>query len=225
MKATPKHWTVKEILDLRRNKLLEVDPEYQRGNVWTRVQQQYFVDSILRGYHVPLFYLHVQKGKMVGSLQVGDRLYIIDGQQRLQALWAFSEGAFKLLDPREHIGLFPQALADASCSWAGRDVHRLDPDDKRQFLVTKLSVVQIETEDHTEVRDLFIRLQGGKPLTPPRAAGRMAGRFWWVCMSSRWQGGYREVPWPRFFPKTNALAEQRQEPEGAPTRCSDDYAI
>ena len=36
MKATPQHRTVREILDLRRNKLLEVDPEYQRGHVWTK---------------------------------------------------------------------------------------------------------------------------------------------------------------------------------------------
>ena len=92
MKAAPQHWTVKHILNLRRNKLLEVDPEYQRGHVWTRIQQQYFIDSILRGYHIPLFYLHVQKGKTVGTHKVGDRLYIVDGQQRLQALWAFSGG-------------------------------------------------------------------------------------------------------------------------------------
>ena len=182
MKATPQHWTVEHILNLRRNKLLEVDPEYQRGHVWTRIQQQYFIDSILRGYHIPLFYLHVQKGKMVGSHQVGDRLYIVDGQQRLQALWAFSEGAFKLLDPREHVGRFPLAMAAKTCEWAGRDIHRLDEGTKTRFSETKLSVVEIETDDHTEVRDLFIRLQGGKPLTPQEQRDAWPGEFGaYVC--------------------------------------------
>ena len=94
---------------------------------------------------------------------------------RLQALWAFSEGAFKLLDPREHVGRFPQDLANLSCSWAGRDIHGLDDDTKRRFLDTELSIVSLETDDHNEVRDLFVRLQGGKPLTPQEQRGRMAG--------------------------------------------------
>ena len=105
MKSTPKQRTVEEFLTLQKNQLLAVDPEYQRGPVWTRLQKQYFVDSILRGYHIPLIYLHFKKGSEVGGLQVGDRLYIIDGQQRVLALYEFSEGSFPLLDPKEHPGV------------------------------------------------------------------------------------------------------------------------
>ena len=213
MNATPEHLTVGEVLDLRRNKLLEIDPEYQRGHVWTRVQQQYFVDSILRGYHVPLFYLHVQKGRKVGSHQVGDRLYIVDGQQRLQALWAFSEGAFKLLDPREHVGRFPQALADASCSWAGRDIHRLDADTKRRFFETKLSVVQIETDDHTEVRDLFIRLQGGKPLTPQEQRDAWPGEFGAFVCRIGGKAGIEKYPGHDFFLKLMRSPSNARNPK------------
>ena len=108
MISNTKQRTVKQILDLQKNKLLEVDPEYQRGPVWTRIQKQYFVDSILRGYHIPLIYMHFKKGNEVGGLQVGDRLYIIDGQQRVRALYEFSEGAFPLLDPRDPPGAFPE---------------------------------------------------------------------------------------------------------------------
>lgn len=199
MQATPEHWPVERVLELRRNNLLDVDPEYQRGHVWTRVQQQFFVDSILRGYHVPLFYFHVQKGKQVGSLQTGDRLFIVDGQQRLQALWAFAEGAFKLLDPREHVGRFPQALANASCPWAGRDIHRLDTDTKREFLETELSIVQIETDDHTEVRDLFIRLQGGIPLTPQEQRDAWPGQFGAFVCRIAGKEGIEKYPGHDFF--------------------------
>ena len=199
MKASPQHWTVEHILNLRRNKLLEVDPEYQRGHVWTRIQQRYFIDSILRGYHIPLFYLHVQKGKTVGTHQVGDRLYIVDGQQRLQALWAFSEGAFKLLDPREHVGRFPLAMAEKNCEWAGRDIHRLDEETKTRFYETNLSVVEIETDDHTEVRDLFIRLQGGKPLTPQEQRDAWPGMFGaYVCRIGG-KAGIEKYPGHDFF--------------------------
>ena len=213
MKARPKHWPVREILDLQRNKLLEVDPEYQRGHVWTRVQQQFFVDSILRGYHVPLFYFHVQKGKKVGSLQTGDRLYIVDGQQRLQALWAFSEGAFKLLDPREHVGRFPQGLANAPCPWAGRDIHRLDADTKQKFFDTELSIVSIETDDHTEVRDLFIRLQGGKPLTPQEQRDAWPGQFGAFVCRIAGKAGIEKYPGHDFFLELMRSPANAKNPE------------
>ena len=150
---------------------------------------------------------------MVGPLQTGDRLYIIDGQQRLQALWAFSEGAFRLLDPREHIGLFPQALADASCSWAGRDIHRLDADNKRQFFNTKLSVVQIETEDHTEVRDLFIRLQGGKPLTPQEQRDAWPGKFGAFVCRIGGKAGIEKYPGHDFFLKLMRSPSNAKNPK------------
>lgn len=199
MKATPDHWPVSRVFELRRDNLLQVDPEYQRGPVWTRVQQQFFVDSILRGYHVPLFYFHFQKGKKVGPLQGGDRLYIVDGQQRLEALWAFSQGAFKLLDPKEHVGRFPEALANAPCPWAGRDIYRLDADTKQRFLTTELSIVNIETDDHTEVRDLFVRLQGGKPLTPQEQRDAWPGQFGAFVCRIAGKAGIERYPGHDFF--------------------------
>ena len=177
MKSETEPLSVKEILKLQKNKLLEVDPEYQRGPVWTRLQKQYFVDSILRGYHIPLIYMHFKKGSEVAGLQVGDRLYIIDGQQRVQALYQFSEGAFPLLDPKDHPGHFPKSLIEAPCEWAGRDIHQLDDGTRESFFGTPLSVVKIETEDENEVRDLFIRLQGGKPLTPQEQRDAWPGAF------------------------------------------------
>ena len=177
MKSTSQQRTVREILELQKAKLLEVDPEYQRGPVWTPVQKQFFVDSILRGYHIPLIYLHLKKGRVIRDLTVGDRLYIIDGQQRVRALYEFSEGAFPLLDPNEHPGRFPKSLVDAPCPWAGRNWHQLDDDTQDAFFATNLSVVDIETDDENEVRDLFIRLQGGKPLTPQEQRDAWPGKF------------------------------------------------
>ena len=199
MKSTSQQRTVKDILQLQKNKLLEVDPEYQRGPVWQPIQKQFFVDSILRGYHIPLIYLHLKKGKVIGDLRVGDRLYIIDGQQRVQALYEFSEGAFSLLDPKEHPGRFPKPLVDAPCAWAGRDWHQLDDETQARFFDTNLSVVDIETDDENEVRDLFIRLQGGKPLTPQEQRDAWPGNFGaFVCRV----GGKKDIaryPGQDFF--------------------------
>lgn len=199
MKSTSQQRTVGDILQLQKNKLLEVDPEYQRGRVWTPVQKQFFVDSILRGYHIPLIYLHLKKGTVIGDLRVGDRLYIVDGQQRVRALYEFSEGAFSLLDPKQHPGRFPKSLVDAPCAWAGRDIHQLDDKTRARFLETKLSVVDIETNDENEVRDLFIRLQGGKPLTPQEQRDAWPGRFGAFVCQVGGKRGIARYPGQDFF--------------------------
>ena len=214
MISKTKQRTVKQILDLQKNKLLEVDPEYQRGPVWTRIQKQYFVDSILRGYHIPLIYMHFKQGNEVGGLQVGDRLYIIDGQQRVQALYEFSEGAFPLLDPRNHPGRFPKSLIEARCEWAARDMHQLDDGTRDRFLDTRLSVVYIQTEDQNEVRDLFIRLQGGKPLTPQEQRDAWPGSFGAFVCRVAGKKGVAKYPGHDFFRKLLRANVRANTPKG-----------
>jgi len=41
---------IKDLLDLKRNNILTVNPEYQRGAVWKDPQQKKLIDSVLRGY-------------------------------------------------------------------------------------------------------------------------------------------------------------------------------
>ena len=65
------------------DKILSVNPEYQRGVVWNAVQCQMFLDSVLRGHYMPLIYLRELPG---------NRYEIIDGQQRINALWGFVHG-------------------------------------------------------------------------------------------------------------------------------------
>ena len=52
---------ISELLELRRTEMLTVNAEYQRGAVWGEAQQKKLVDSIFRGYPLPLIYLHHKK--------------------------------------------------------------------------------------------------------------------------------------------------------------------
>ena len=97
MNAVPDDLTVADVLALKAQQMLVVNPEYQRGSVWTPVQKKKLVDSVLRGYPIPLIYLHHIR-QTAGKL-VSERYEIIDGQQRINALSDFHDGAFKLLDP------------------------------------------------------------------------------------------------------------------------------
>ena len=69
------------------------NPEYQRGEVWTRSQQRKLIDSIFRGYQLPIFYLQDTSVEYSDGGR-WDRLEIIDGQQRVNALRGYVKGDF-----------------------------------------------------------------------------------------------------------------------------------
>lgn len=177
MQMEPTEHTVDEILDLRKNRMLTVNPEYQRGAVWSVAQKKRLIDSILRGYPIPLIYLHHIKTTVAGMQR--EDLEVIDGQQRINSLYEFREGAFKLFDPKkdEKEAKFPNFVKDAPCPWASCTFDTLPSELKTAFLTTSLFVVKITTDTPHEARDLFIRLQAGLPLNAQEKRDAWPGGF------------------------------------------------
>lgn len=73
---------------------LDLQPNFQRGEVWGKAKKQRLIDSILRGWHIPP--VHV--------IQVpnSEKQEVLDGQQRLAAIRDFIEGVYPIngnLDP------------------------------------------------------------------------------------------------------------------------------
>jgi len=87
--------TVSDLLELRSADMLYANREYQRGAVWSTAQKKMLVDSVLRGYAIPLIYLHHISKQVAGHRL--DKFEVIDGQQRINALYEYREGSFKLL--------------------------------------------------------------------------------------------------------------------------------
>lgn len=97
MKATPSFKTIRDLLELKKYNMLYANPEYQRGAVWKKPQKKRLVDSVFRGYPLPLIYLHHISKEVAGAKR--DDFAVIDGQQRINALYEYKEGSFKLFDP------------------------------------------------------------------------------------------------------------------------------
>ena len=116
---------ISELLELKQNNMLTVNPEYQRGAVWKDPQQKKLIDSVFRSYPLPLIYLHHKK-KTVAGMQRED-LEIIDGQQRINALNKFGQNALKLFDPvkDDKVARFPIFIKNLPCPWAGCDYNSL----------------------------------------------------------------------------------------------------
>lgn len=106
-------------------------------------------------------------------------LEVLDGQQRINALYGFHEGAFKLFDPNkdEREAKFPNFIKEIPCPWAHQTFDMLSPELQGRFLKTPLLMVKITTNSDNEARDLFIRLQAGLPLNAQEKRDAWAGRF------------------------------------------------
>ena len=170
---------IKDLLALKRKGMLTVNPEYQRGAVWAEAQQKRLVDSVMRGYPLPLIYLHYKKVEMAGLSS--ESLEIIDGQQRIDALYAFAEKGIKLFDPTldDKKARFPDFTKNIPCPWGQKDYRSLPEELRVKFDETDLFIVRVTTDNEDEARDLFIRLQAGLPLNPQEKR-------------DAWPGGYTE---------------------------------
>ena len=169
-------WTVGKLIDCERQQFLKVNHEYQRGLRWTELQKKMFIDSIFRGYSIPAFYFH--KREKTAHNFSATHLEIVDGQQRINAIYSFSEGAFSLLDPTKELGSrFPNFVKDDQCPWGGKRYDELPEKLQNKFKNQSIVVYEITTDNENLIRDLFIRLQGGTPLTPQDRRDSWPGNF------------------------------------------------
>src|SRR3982750_2981735 len=64
-------------------------PDWQREEVWSDDKKRKLIDTILRGWKLPKFYF--QK-----TISNPDEYDVVDGQQRLAAIFEFKDGDLKL---------------------------------------------------------------------------------------------------------------------------------
>ena len=166
MKSELKKHTLKTLADAFQSRAdLRLDLEYQRGEKWTSAQNQKLIDSLLRGYQIPLFYVHLlsRTNPFTGSVET--TAYLVDGQQRLAAIASYLRNEFSLANPRQAApGTILPVSPPELPPWTGKKLDDLAPEDRERLLRRELLVIEMSGE-RNEVRDLFIRLQAGTPLT------------------------------------------------------------
>jgi 5-methylcytosine-specific restriction endonuclease McrA len=158
MKSIPKSWTIYTLCQ-RENKI-NPTPQYQRGPVWNLAKKQKLIDSILRGYDVPKLYLRP-------SSDPAFEHEVVDGQQRLRAVWEFSRDEYALGDDSEDLPKFGD-LSEKKHSDLSSDAQEL-------FGLFDFSIVVIDEADELETRDLFLRLQEGVVLNAAEKRNAMVG--------------------------------------------------
>lgn len=146
--------SLRELKQLHESGNLFVDRTYQRASNWKIDQQQFFIDSVLREFPIPMIYLQHVNGKY----------YIVDGQQRINSLIRYVNNEFKLLEPSKNRNIFPKYITEQQTGWSNKLFRELDSKNQKIILDVTMPLALLEYEDHI-IRDLFVRLQKGVPLT------------------------------------------------------------
>ena len=138
MDTSKSPWPLSTIFGIR--KRIDTNPDYQRPAVWTRAQKQLLIDTILRNYDIPKLYW-----RKIGKSP--DKYDVVDGQQRLRAIWEFFEGAFKLIRDAEPIDEFKVA---------GLSYSELPDELRMRFDIYPLDIVLVTDAEEDEVREMFL---------------------------------------------------------------------
>lgn len=151
-------------------KSVNLSPDYQRnGDIWDLDKRQLLIDSILNDYDIPKIYFHVlnnndQKNK-------GMEYAVIDGRQRLETIWMFIDGKFRLADDFKYYK-DPNVKAG---NYSYADLAKDYPDLKSLFDSFDLPIVCVETDDLDLIDDMFLRLNEAVPLNAAEKRNAIRG--------------------------------------------------
>ena len=150
---------------------IKIDPEYQRmGDIWTTEKRQLLIDSILNGFDIPKIYLHKHSPPKTEN-NVPIKYSIIDGRQRLEAIWKFIDGDYPLADDFCFIDDESNVVGALTYSELGKKF----PERKLKFDAYRLSIIGIQTDDLEIIEDMFSRLNEAVPLNAPEKRNAFGG--------------------------------------------------
>ena len=161
--------TVADYCNAYNRKEVLVDQKYQRNSsVWPDRAQSYLIETILRGFPMPKLALHHQTDiKSRRSLK-----FVVDGQQRTNAIVEFFNGEFALSTALE--------LEAAR----GKTMDGLSQQLQEAFLSYPLQFDQFEAADDGVVREYFRRINSfTTPLNPEeRRHANFQGNMKWFIL-------------------------------------------
>lgn len=134
---------------IKRGNILFTHKLQRPEGVWNNKQKSLLIDSLLRGYLINPTYTVLEDGKQ----------YVIDGVQRLHSIFTFVSDNYRLSKDLE-----PVIIDNESYEIAGKKFSKLDEKVKDELLSAQLQVCEISEYTDKDVREMFRRLNSGKPL-------------------------------------------------------------
>ncbi len=143
-----------------REKEIDLQPDFQRGDVWNLARRQRLVDTILRDWYIPPVHL-------ISDPDSGREL-VLDGQQRLSAIRSFFDNEFPIN------GRFDPVDPELT-ELHGLCYSELPPEMSRRVRRFSLTVITLTDYQPEEPFELFFRLNQHMTLTPPEKRNALYG--------------------------------------------------
>jgi hypothetical protein len=162
-KRTPTTKDIGLLKQLHENGQLLLAPEFQRNSIWPRAAKAYLIDSILNDRPIPLLFL-----QRATSAQIGRPGYVvIDGQQRLRAIFEYIEGRFRLTE------------SDKKADYYNQKYEELDQIYKDAIASYDLPVQELVGYTDNDIKDTFVRMNKYVVKLSPQELrnARETGRF------------------------------------------------
>jgi hypothetical protein len=139
---------------------IDLQPDFQRGDVWNMARRQRLVDTILRDWYIPPIHL-------ISDPESGGEL-VLDGQQRLLAIRSFFDNELPV------DGHFDPEDPDLT-ELHGLHYEDLPPDIRKRVRRFSLTVITLTDYQPEEPFELFFRLNQQMTLTPPEKRNALYG--------------------------------------------------
>jgi len=173
MIESPRGMTIMEAYEAYRNNKLFINRRYQRKLVWSQQEKKDLVESILFQYPIPLVLLASQN----------DKYEIIDGMQRLNAIFGFIENHFAVFigNSDKYFNIpdftFAQSQVAKGIIFPKTGVDFLTQEQVSAFIQYPFPVTIFKTGSSDEINETFRRINStGRKLSPQevRQAGNVS---------------------------------------------------
>jgi len=172
-------YRISDLLEWYEDKKLVINPDFQRRAVWTLDGKSYLIDTILRSLPIPKIYMRTK----VDLRSQKSFREIVDGQQRLRAIFDFASNNL--------------ALNKRAAEFEGMKYDDLDSTQKETFLSYTIAVEQLINATDEDVLEVFSRLNSYTvSLNPPELRhAKYQTDFKWAVYNTtkRW-----DILWERY---------------------------
>lgn len=139
---------------------LDLQPDFQRGEVWSDAKKKRLIDTILRNWYIPAIHIVVNDNL--------DREEVLDGQQRLRTILAFMDDGFAI---DGNIEPFDQHIKELH----GHRYSDLPDRVRSKFRRFTLNTIRLRDYRPEEPGELFFRLNQLTALTAAEQRNALIG--------------------------------------------------
>lgn len=130
------------LLQLHKDAQLTITPEFQRNAVWSRPAKAYLIDTILTSNPIPVLYFQRSVSAQTSRVEYA----VVDGQQRLNAVFLFMENRFALTE------------SDPEAPWYKKRWKQLTNEEREHILSYDFAIQELSGYGAHQVRQMFQRM-------------------------------------------------------------------